>query len=87
MTPFRHCIAANPILNAPPAQLRLSEHVRFMVEEHAIKRSLIEKLAASPTVDYQINEKSGNYVFRFDDYRIVARKGKDSSFLSCLLLI
>ncbi|PPQ37651.1 hypothetical protein [Rhodopila globiformis] len=73
-------MAANPILSTPPAKLRLSEHARFMVEEHAARQNLIQKLATSPTVDYQIDETSGNYVFRSGDFRIVARRDADGSF-------
>jgi hypothetical protein len=74
-------MAANPILSDSPAPLRFSEHARFSMEERAVDQGLIQDLVTSPKADFKIDAKSGNYVFRSEDYRIVVKKGDDGSFM------
>ncbi len=47
------------------------------MEEPDVDQDSIEKLLTSPRADFQIDKKSGNYVFRFRDYRIVVRETDD----------
>jgi hypothetical protein len=51
------------------------------MEEPDIDRNAIEKVLTSPKADFQVDAKTGNYVFRSKDYRIVVKKGPERSFV------
>jgi hypothetical protein len=74
-------MAPNPLRDPRPADPRLSSHAEFRMHEREIDQSLIRKLVMSPEADYEIDMKSGHYVFRAKDYRIVMKKNADGSFI------
>jgi hypothetical protein len=74
-------MAPNPIVSGRSTELRFSEHARFRMEERDVDRDLIQRLITSPNADYRIDEKSGNYVFNADKYRLVMKKREDGSFM------
>jgi hypothetical protein len=47
------------------------------MEERDVDQDSIEKLLTSPRADFDLDERSGNYVFRLRDYRIVVKKAGD----------
>jgi hypothetical protein len=73
-------ISPNPIVSSGPPHVQFSSHARFRMEEHDVDRDFIEKLLTSPQADFRVDKKSGNYVFRSNDYRIIVKKGQDRSF-------
>jgi hypothetical protein len=70
----------NPIVSDGPPQMHFSAHALFRMEESDVGGDLVRRLLTSPLADFQIDEKSGHYVFRSRDYRIVVRKGPERSF-------
>ena len=51
------------------------------MEERDVDRNVIEESLNSPKADFHIDAKSGNYVFRIKDCRVVVRKSSDQSFI------
>ena len=75
-------MSPNPIVSSTRTpHLEFSTHARFRMEERDVNRVSIEKLLTSPRADFRIDERSGSYVFRPRDYRIVVKKGPEDSFL------
>lgn len=74
-------MSPNPIARSHPPHLEFSSHARFRMEEPDIDRNSIESLLTAPQADISIDRSSGNYVFRFGDYRIIVKQAADNSFI------
>jgi len=60
-------LSPNPIVSSGKRHVVFSNHARFRMDEADFDKTVIEKVLASPDADFEIDPKSGNYVFERRD--------------------
>lgn len=74
-------MAPNPIADGGPSRVLLSEHAKFRMAERGVVRDIVRELSTARTANFNVDETSGNIVFRIRGHRIVAKQLAGGEFM------